>query len=32
MVEVFQQKQLKPYIVQQITADAEAEKAELNEA
>jgi hypothetical protein len=32
MVEVFEHKQLKPYIVQQITADAEAEKAELNEA
>jgi hypothetical protein len=32
MVEVFEHKQLKPYIVQQITADAEVEKAELNEA
>jgi hypothetical protein len=32
MVDVFEHKQLKPYIVQQITADAEAEKAELNEA
>jgi hypothetical protein len=32
MVDVFEQKQLKPYILQQITADAEAEKAVLNEA
>jgi hypothetical protein len=32
MVEVFEQKQLKPYILQQITADAEAEKAVLKQA
>src|SRR5215211_7966399 len=32
MVEIFEQKQLKPYIVQQITADAEAEKAVLKQA
>jgi hypothetical protein len=32
MVDVFEQKQLKPYILQQITADAEAEKAVLKQA
>src|SRR5215210_5374796 len=32
MVDVFEQKQLKPYILQQITADAEVEKAVLKQA